>query len=222
MDLSPPPKMTSNDVLSSSLKVAPGYNTQPAGEKLAVYYRGKSKDVVVSRLKPIEFIGQATTGWTAQEYGDSWNRVTVLTAVAPATITVSSGAQAAGQAIYTFPSKDIAVGGAGKISGGIVASSAPAATPQIGVGTVIGSGASATLATATFKNIVTANVMSALDGTVNTFADAQLPVPKLAGSTPQAFLNVAATWAGADTLTIQPGFTVIMHWKVLDITEEMS
>ncbi len=217
--------MTSNAPYTSSLTKAPGYDTLGSGKRIPVHYNSVNKNIVLNATRPLKYIGTPGTGWTATEYGDSWQRVTLLRATSSVPTIAISGAGAAGvgQTIYTFPSKDIVVGPPGKYAIKITAASHPTDTPVVGLGTVVASGAVSVLSgTATFQDIVTGTAVTGVDGSLNTFGIDKTGVFKSAGSTPKLFLNLAATWTGADTLTIGVGSSIIFRWYPMDITEDQA
>lgn len=216
---------TSNTPYTSSLKQAPGYDTQGLGKRTAVHYYDHAKNVVLNALKPLKYIGTPGTGWTATEYGDSTQRLTVLRATSSvAKFTIAANAsEGHGQAIYTFPTKDLFIGPPAKYTIGITAASNPSDTPVLGLGTVVASGAISVLSgTATFQDISTGTALSGENGAFNTFGIDKTGVFKQANTTPTLFLNIAGAFSGADTLTIKPGSTIMFRWYPMDITEEQA
>lgn len=216
--------MSNSPFVSSNLQAVPA-DSHGVGKRSPMHYHDKDKNVVVGALKPIKYIGTPGTGWTATEYGDNWSRTTLLRATtACSTIAIAAAAnEAHGQIIYTFPSKDIVIGPPAKYSIGLTAASHPTDTPVVGLGTVIATGAVAVLSgTATFQDVVTGTAISGENGAVNTFGIDKTGVFKSAGSTPKLHLNIAGAFAGADTLTILPGSTIIFRWYPLDITEDQA
>jgi hypothetical protein len=161
-----------------------------------------------------------TTATTAvEERGDDVYHYTKLTMTAFAVGTSGDNAALAlGAKFYTFPAGAIMVESA-SIAGGITAAiSVTTDTPEVGIGTVIGSGANATLSTTT-ENVVDGGAaggtgdsdLVAPDVAGTAFYKANLSTVRLmiqpsAGLAHDLFLNVADTWAdvaaaGAVTFT---------------------
>jgi hypothetical protein len=148
-----------------------------------------------------------------EEFGDANDHITKLTCAAFAVGTIPDNvALGFGAKFYTFPPGSIYIPEA-TIAGGLTgAVSVTAQTPEVGIGTVVASGAIATLTTGTFENLIDGG---AAGGTI----DAALVAPDVAGtffaktnlSTARGiiktsggaardlFLNVAATWADVTT-----------------------
>lgn len=165
--------------------------------------------------------GTVTTAATtvAEEQGDGFNHVTKLTMTAFAVGT--SGDNAAlgiGAKFYTFPAGTIEIISASMVGGLTAAISVTTDTPEVGIGTVIASGAVSVLSgTATFEDVIDGNTSSTGGDTVapdvagGTFykgAGARVPViiKTTGGKSHDLFLNVAVTWAnvaaaGAVTFT---------------------
>jgi hypothetical protein len=180
-------------------------------------------------------VGTVTTAatTTAAEYGDgARSHLTALTMTNFAVGTsADNAALAIGAKFYTWPTgKDILVEWA-SIDGGVTAAiSVTTDTPEVGIGTVIASGANATLTTATWENIVDGGASGsgvdaaavAPDVAGTAFRKKSLttvtPIIKASGGAARdLFLNVAATWAdvtaaGAVTFT----GTIILKWTVLN------
>ena len=131
-------------------------------------------------------VGTAATGVTAVEYGDGVHHKTVLTVSSTLPAIAGGAALAVGKLLYTLPAGAHAV----KVSYMSMALTAAdgnidADTPDVGVGTVIGSGAVAVLGgTATFENLirpllsmpVTINPTSSIWASTNT-RRSDLPIP---------------------------------------------
>lgn len=160
--------------------------------------------------------GTAGTNCTVDEHGTEYQRTSVitLTAVAlPATITGSIGV---GNLIYTFPAGIISIHSAGvslaiqQGDGNISAD-----TPDVGVGTVIASGAVTALnGTGTFEDILTGQTWTAAcDGTVQTGGAAlATDMAMTAAGAHTVYLNMADAWAGAETTGTVSG-TVRINWE---------
>jgi hypothetical protein len=164
--------------------------------------------------------GTVTTGATtvATERGDDFWHYTglALTAFAVGTIPDNAAARI-GAKFYTLPAGDILVE-AVALSGGLTgAVSVTAQTPEVGIGSVVGSGAAATLST-TFEDYIDGGAAGIINGS-NTAPDlagttfrkgmvatSAQGVLVLSSGSHDMFLNAAATWAdvtaaGAATFT---------------------
>jgi hypothetical protein len=168
---------------------------------------------------PANNAGTAATNVTAVEYGDDYQKTSVLTvsnAVLPAI--TGGAAESEGVLLYTLPAGACVVKQAymtlaiQQQDGNITAD-----TPEVGLGTTIGSGANATLGAvdAAAENIITAQVAADCDGaaTVKTIADQVLVVET--GGDHTIYFNVADTWAASgDTGALVSG-TVVLHWQFI-------
>jgi len=167
-------------------------------------------------------IGTPGTGVTAVHYGDGRNFTTVLTvtgqSVDPPT---AAAAEAHGHLMFTFPAgahiheftyMSLALQGGGTVD---------ADTPDVGIGSVIGSGANATLdlVGATAEDYITGQAATDCSGTASV---AQSPAvagygtgisSNAAAGVKTVHFNYADNWAGADTLTLTG--TLVMKWTVL-------
>lgn len=161
--------------------------------------------------------GTAGTGVTASTTGDGVNFTTVLTISATDALTLADNAAIAdGHAIFTFPAGSILVG-AVTMSVGVTAASTElqADTPDVGLGTLVGSGAVATLnlVDAAAENIITGQTAADANGTA-TVASANPSLIIATGDSHVVYLNVADTWAddtGGD-LTADIAGTVTINW----------
>jgi hypothetical protein len=155
-------------------------------------------------------------GVTVQEFGNKHHHTTVLTlnTTLPA---IAGGANlAVGKLIATFPAGAIRVTSTKmdvtitQTQGNITAD-----TPDVGIGTVIGSGAVAVLGgTATFEDILTGQTATdcSTTATVKT-VDTSLVIETAAAHT--VHLNVADGWAASgDTAALLKG-TVTINWQWL-------
>jgi len=165
-------------------------------------------------------VGTASTGVTAVEYGDAINHTTVLT-ISSTLPAIAGGADlAVGKLLYTLPA------GAELIESAYMSVALTAAdgnidadTPDVGIGTVIGSGAVAVLGgTATFENIVTGQTATNCTGTATVKATAPTAGVDLEIATAAAhtvYLNVADGWAASGEAACPVTGTVILNWKFL-------
>jgi hypothetical protein len=168
--------------------------------------------------------GVAETGVTAvHTSGDGKHFVTTLSFTALATPGIAgAAAEATGVKLYTFPAgvhvhqaTDISVALQG---GGVV----DADTPEVGIGSVIGSGANATLGAvgATSEDYILGQVAADVNGTATEVLLAATAGALSGISLNQAadvkaiFLNFADTWAGADTVDAT-GY-VSFNWTIVD------
>jgi len=154
---------------------------------------------------------------TAAEYGDNVYHKTVLT-LSGALPAIAGGANlAVGRLLYTFPAGDIRVHTAAlkgvtikQTQGNITAD-----TPDLGLGTVIASGAVATLdGTATFENILTGQTMNDCNGTAENFGVGSTLYIKAADAH-TIYLNVADGWAASGDAAAAIGGSVILTWEYL-------
>jgi hypothetical protein len=167
-------------------------------------------------------IGTPGTGVTAKHYGDSKNILTVLTfsgqAVDPPT---AAAAEAHGHLLFTFPAgahiHEVTYMSVELQGGGIV----DADTPDVGIGSVIGSGANAVLSGvgATSEDYITGQTASDCNGTATVELSAAVAgygqgiSLNKAADVKAVYLNYADTWAGADTLDATG--TVTLKWSIM-------
>lgn len=164
----------------------------------------------------------SVTGLSVVEQGDAVNHKTVLTMSGMAVgSAVGAAALAFGKLLYTLPAgaqlmdityASVALTGTVTIVGD---------TPEIGIGSVIASGAVLVLnGTATFMDYVTEQTSGAISGsnttTVLLGATAGIHTGialNIAASAKTIHLNVADTWAGAGDVTATG--TVTLTWKFI-------
>ncbi len=165
-------------------------------------------------------VGTANTGTTAVEYGDGYSHTTVLT-VNTVLPNIPGGASlGTGVLLYTFPSNAHALW-VSYMSIGITQTTGHinANTPNVGLGTVIASGAISVLSgTATFQDIITGSNAANCTGTATVSAvapTAGAPFIKLSGGVHTVFFNAAAAWAASgDPAALLTG-TVVLNWTFL-------
>ncbi len=163
-------------------------------------------------------LGTAAAGSTAVEHGDGRRHTTVLTVstVLPA---IAGGADlAVGKLLYTFPAGEIIVDGAyvtlaiTQSEGNITAD-----TPEVGLGTVIGSGVVAVLSgTATFEDIITGQVAADCNGTATVKTatpTAGAPLVIAAAAAHTVHFNVADGWAASGDSAAALAGTVTILWS---------
>jgi len=151
---------------------------------------------------PGEAVGVPESGISVEESVNGRNHVTKLSFSGITLGTASAAAVAMGKKLYTLPAGAIQIKGC-RMSVGIYGSGSTcdADTPDVGVGTVIASGATAVLSgTATFENILTGQTAGDCAGTaVNAIVTTKLE--RNTGDAHTIHLNAADTWAGAATIT---------------------
>jgi hypothetical protein len=176
--------------------------------------------------------GTVTTAATtvAEEHGDQLEHITKLTMTAFAVGTSGDGAALAlGAKFYTLPAGSYVIESA-SIAGGLTADiSVTTDTPEVGIGTVVGSGVVATLST-TMENVIDGGAAGmtgdgdaiAPDVAGTAFYKGNLstvrPVIQAAGGLAHdLFLNVADTWANvaaAGPVTFTGVIT--LKWRKID------
>jgi hypothetical protein len=178
-------------------------------------------------------VGTVTTAATtvAEEHGDAIEHLTVLTMTNFALgNSGDNAALAIGAKFYTWPTGVNILVENTTISGGITAAiSVTTDTPEVGIGTVIASGANATLTTATWENLVdggasgssvdAAAVAPDVAGTV--FHKKSLttitPIIKASGGASRdLFLNAAVTWSDVTAVgAVTFSGKISIRWRVL-------
>lgn len=175
------------DTLSDGTFAADTINETTAGSGVTV-------DSVLLKdgtVQGSEKVGTAGTNCTVAHYGDGRNMRAVVTLTNVAVTVGQSASLATGALIYTLPAGALLIHGA-YMSVGLSGVTVTNDTPDLGVGTVIGTGAVATLdGTATFENIITGQTMTDTNGTATV---------KAAGPTAGAPLEI--TTAGAHTVHV--------------------
>ena len=167
-------------------------------------------------------IGAANTGVTASEGGDYVNHVTTLTFSGLAVGSAVGAADLAfGKLLYTLPAgaqlveaayTNVALTGTVTIVGD---------TPDVGVGSVVASGAVAVLGgTATFEDYITGQTSGAISGSNSIEVASAATAGALTGislnistSAKTVYLNCADGWAGAGDVTATG--TVVLVWKTI-------
>ena len=154
---------------------------------------------------------------TVEEYGDGNYHKTVLT-LAGAFGAIAGGANlGVGRLVYTFPAGVIRILTATmnglalqQTQGNVTAD-----TPELGLGTVIASGAVAVLSgTATFEDILTGQVMGDCDGTAKLAAVGNT-LTILAAAAHTVHLNVADGWAASGDAALGFAGEVVITWEFL-------
>jgi hypothetical protein len=162
-------------------------------------------------------VGTVQTGSTVVERGDGIHHTSVIT-VATNLGAIAGGADLGlGKKLYIFPAGEIIVKSAymsialDEDDGNITAD-----TPEVGLGTVVASGAVNVLSgTATFENILTGQAAADCNGTatVKTVAD-QVLVIATAGAH-DVFFNAADGWAASGEDDCAIAGTVVLEWQFI-------
>lgn len=172
------------------------------------------------RLRTNANVGTAGTNVTAIELGDGAVHTTILT-LASVAITIGDTADlATGALIYTLPA---GVQFIDYVYMTVALTADDAAnqtdTPEVGLGTVIGSGAVATLGTTpTFEDIIEGAAVADANGTAKVIADiptANIPLVRLSGDAKTIHLNYADGWANGAVQTATASGTVVLKWTHL-------
>lgn len=161
-------------------------------------------------------LGTANTGVTAVEEGHGHLHKTTLTFSLATPDVADNAAKAVGVLLYTLPAGACVIRSAYMSLAHTVAEDTTA-TPDVGLGTVIATGAVATLdGTAAFENVITGQTAADSNGT----ATVKTAVPDLvieAADAHTLYANVADTWAdtaGSDLSSSVSG-TVVIFWEKL-------
>ena len=166
--------------------------------------------------------GTAGTGVTAVESGDGVHmRVTMTLSGFAVGTSADNAALAVGAAIYTLPAGVYAINVSHLNVGVTIADANTAQTPEIGLGTTVGSGANATLGAvgAGAENIIEGAAVADCDGTAKVITDVPTAnIPLVIGSTDShvIYLNLAATWADMDAeAALTASGTVVLDYVKL-------
>jgi len=169
-------------------------------------------------------IGAEGTNVVATETGDPRNHVTKLTLSSVAITIGDTAALSMGALIYTFPAGIIHIQAADCSVGLTLTTGTPTTdTPEIGLGTTIGSGANATLGAvaATAENIAGPSAMDDIAGTAEAFDSVTAAGTKsntlviAAAAAHTVYLNFADTWANVDDTAATASGTVYLTWTLL-------
>ena len=161
-------------------------------------------------------VGTVGTGTTAVEIGNGNSHITTLT-VAGVLPAITGGVdQATGLLLYTFPAGAIIVNHA-YISMAVTQSAGniTADTPEVGLGTVIGTGAVAVLST-TFEDIITGQVAADCNGTATVktaIPTAAVPFVIEAAAAHTIHFNVADGFAASGDAAATVAGTVVIDWS---------
>ena len=156
-------------------------------------------------------------GLSFREYGSAMTHTTVISLSGATLPAIAGGANlGVGRLLYTFPAGSIRITSSKlnvaitKTQGNITAD-----TPDIGLGTVIATGAVALLSgTATFENILTGQTAADCNGTATVkTVDTSLVIESADAHT--VHLNVADGWAASGDAGALLTGTVTLHWQYL-------
>lgn len=176
-------------------------------------------DVSMTSLICTDNVGAVNTGVTAVEYGDGRTHTTVLTvSQTDALTTGDNGNLCCGYLLYTLPAGAIIVERAYMsmaITHGDAA--AQADTPDVGLGTTLGSAVQATLDAddAACENILTGQTADDCNGTaeVKTVADQELVIES--GGDHTVYFNAGAAWSDVTDTTADIAGTVVLVWRFM-------
>ncbi len=166
-------------------------------------------------VKATSNTGTAGTNCTAVHYGDGVNMTAIVT-VTNAVVTVGSSASlGVGYLAYSLPAGACMITSA-YMSVGLSGVTTTTDTPDVGLGTVIASGAVATLdGTATFENIITGQTAADTAGTATVKGagpTAGNPLEITTGGAHTVYINLACAWgANADASGLLNGTIVISY-----------
>ena len=157
-------------------------------------------------------VGTVATGSTVVERGNAYDHTSIITlaTVLPA---IAGGADlSVGKLLYTLPAGECLIKSA-HMQVAITQSEGniDADTPEVGLGSVIGSGAVAVLST-TLEDILTGQVAVDCDGAI-TVESVATPLVIADAGAHTIHLNVADGWAASGDLAAALTGTVIINWQ---------
>lgn len=164
-------------------------------------------------------LGTVGTNVTAVEHGDSKNHITKLTLASVAVTVGDNAALGVGALIYTFPAGAVYLQSTHGSLAMTMADSIMNDTPEMGIGTVIASGANATLGAvgATSEDIAGPVVLTDTDGTVSIFEQHTVGTLVIAAAAVHTvFINFADTWANVSDTDSTISGTVWLNWTLLN------
>jgi hypothetical protein len=164
-------------------------------------------------------VGTAATGMTAVENGDGSHHTTTITLAGVLPAITGGVNQAVGTLLYTFPAGDVVVNHA-KLNVAITQSEGNinADTPDVGLGTVIGTGAVASLST-TLEDIIAGQAATDSNGTATVktaIPTAAVPFVIESGSAHTLHFNAAFGWAASGDLAATITGTVVIEWDFVE------
>lgn len=168
-------------------------------------------------LKTLLNNGTVNTGTTVVEYGDGFHHTSVFTVSTTLPAIAGGAALAIGKLIYTLPAGAIIIHGA-YISMGITQTQGNinANTPDVGLGTTIGSGVNALLSAvgAAAENILTGQTAANCTGTA-TVKTVNTPVVIAAADDHTIYFNAAASWAASGDAAALLAGTIVIDWSFM-------
>jgi hypothetical protein len=188
----------------------------------------KDGGIETASVKHVTVFGVAAPNVTTVEYGDGRHITTTLSFTnlvlgAP----TAGGNSAHGVLLHTLSTTSIShLVKCVACEVGFTVGTVTTDTPDVGLGTVIGSGAVATLdGTGTFEDIITGQTWNkALDGTADRFASlfsgvateaTAFPFIDAAGSATAIYLNAADGWAAGVTGNLTATGTIVIEYIIM-------
>jgi hypothetical protein len=161
-------------------------------------------------------VGTVGTNVTAVERGWANNHVTTLTLSSLALTIGDTATLADGVLIYTFPAGAIIVDAAYMSVGVNLTTGTPTTDqPDVGLGTVIASGAVAVLDTpSTFEDIMTGQTAADVAGTATVLTLQTTKVIEV-GEAHTVHFNIADTWANVTDTAATASGTVVLKWALM-------
>ena len=169
-------------------------------------------------------VGTAGTNVTATEYGNGFVHVTELTLSAIPITIGDTAALATGSLIYTFPAGVVKVQAiSGTVDLTLTTGTPTTDTPEVGLGTTVGSGVVATLGAVdpAAENLAGPVAMTDIAGTDSLVDSATASGTKAyalliaAADDHTVYLNFADTWANVDDTAATSSGSVYIEWTLL-------
>ncbi len=174
-------------------------------------------DDTITNSGAVANLGTVGTNVVATEYGDGKNHITLLTLTAVAITVGDNASLGVGSLIYTFPAGVIHLHSThGSLA--LTTGEATSDTPEMAIGTVIASGANATIAAVgeTSQNLGGPVTLVDTGGTAALFVQRTVGDFIIAAADVHAvFLNFADAWANVTDLTSGTTGTVWLNWSLL-------
>ena len=162
-------------------------------------------------------LGTVAAGVSVVEYGDDFQHTSLFTITNKSMPAVTGSTnQRIGTLFYTFPAGEVIVKSC-KLSSSLtqVSGNINAATPEIGVGTTIGTGSAATL-TGAYENVVTGLAATNANGAIitRTIADQTLVIG--VSDSHALHVNAADNWSGGSDAGPLLNALIIITWTFMD------
>lgn len=166
-------------------------------------------------------VGTAESNITVVESGNAFQHTSILTLASVAATIGDNASLGTGSLLYTFPAGEIIVDCAFISVGVNLTTGTPTTdTPEVGLGTVIATGAVAVLSgTSTFEDIITGTAAADIAGTATVLTaipTANVPLVIAAADAHTVFFNLADAWADVDDTAATLSGTVVLNWKFLN------